>query len=121
MSINAMLICAFFGDIGGGELFVVFAAMLLLFGGKQLPSMARTMSRTIEKLRKASEDFKSQLMATDTDLGDVTSGREDIVGDTDEGVAPDRAPAPPPSPGASNPAATPAQKEEDPTPRDLAG
>ncbi len=54
-----------FGDVGGGELLVVFAAILLLFGGKRLPSIARTVSRTVSDLRKASQDFKDQVLHAD--------------------------------------------------------
>lgn len=50
------------GDIGGGELLVVAAAILLLFGGKRLPGIARTIGKTMEDLRKTSQDFKEQLL-----------------------------------------------------------
>jgi sec-independent protein translocase protein TatA len=59
-----------FGDIGGGELLVVLAAILLLFGGKQLPSIARHISRMLEELRGASQDFKNQLMNADRETDD---------------------------------------------------
>jgi len=56
---------AFLGDIGGGELLVVFAAILLLFGGKQLPPMARSLGKMIEDLRRASQEFRDQLLNAD--------------------------------------------------------
>ncbi len=64
---------ALVGDIGGGELLVVFAAILMLFGGKRLPSIARSIGRTFEDMRRASQDFRDQLMNADagTPEGDV--------------------------------------------------
>jgi len=53
------------GDVGGGELMLVAAAILLLFGGKRLPSIARTIGKTVENLRKTSQDFKDQLLKAD--------------------------------------------------------
>lgn len=60
-----LLPLALFGDVGGGELLVVFAAILLLFGGKRLPSIARTVGKTLSDLRKASQDFKDQILTAD--------------------------------------------------------
>lgn len=56
---------ALIGDIGGGELLVIMAAVLMLFGGKKLPSIARTLGKTVEDLRRASQDFRDQLMNAD--------------------------------------------------------
>jgi TatA/E family protein of Tat protein translocase len=50
---------------------VVFVAALLLFGAKRLPEVARTIGRTLEGMRRASDDFRRQLTA-ETDLSDVT-------------------------------------------------
>ena len=60
---------ALIGDIGGGELLVVLAATLMLFGGKKLPSIARTLGKAVADLRRASEDFREQLMNADRELG----------------------------------------------------
>ena len=44
---------------------VVFAVILLLFGAKRLPSIARTMGRTLEEFRRAARDFSSNIMRAD--------------------------------------------------------
>jgi sec-independent protein translocase protein TatA len=82
---NAVTTQALFGDIGGGELLVVFAAILLLFGGKRLPSIARSIGKATENLRRASQDFKDQLLRAD-------------VEDTPAPASPNRLPPPDPSP-----------------------
>lgn len=56
---------AIIGDIGGGELLVVLTAMLVLFGGKGLSGMARTVGRITRDLQRAAQDFKNQLLTAD--------------------------------------------------------
>jgi len=95
---------ALFGDVGGGELLVVFAAILLLFGGKRLPSIARTVGRTLADLRKASQDFKDQALNADASPAEP-SGHGTAL-------------PPPPEPGSTPPAKS---SNQEPPPRDLAG
>ena len=56
---------AIFADIGGGEVLVVLAAILMLFGGKGVPGIARTLGKVTKDLQKASQDFKNQLLEAD--------------------------------------------------------
>jgi sec-independent protein translocase protein TatA len=56
---------AFLGEIGGGELLVVFVAILLLFGSNRLPEIARSIGRALEELRHASQNFRDQIMDAD--------------------------------------------------------
>ncbi len=53
------------GAPGGGEILVVFLVILVLFGPKRLPEVARSVGRVLEELRKASQDFKDQIMSID--------------------------------------------------------
>ena len=59
------VLLALFGDIGGGEVLVVLAAILVLFGGKGLPGIARTLGKITRDLQRASQDFKTQLLTAD--------------------------------------------------------
>lgn len=56
---------ALFGDVGGGEMLVVLAAVLLLFGGRRLPGIARSLGKMSADLRRQADDFKAQLMQAD--------------------------------------------------------
>ena len=120
---NTIITLAFLGDIGGGELLVVFAAILLLFGGKRLPSIARSLGKATEDLRKASQDFKHQLMHADSELEETLSDKDDQPPFDDP---PSRLPqsgsvSPPASPSTiPAPASLDVQKKE-PDTRDLAG
>lgn len=41
--------------IGTGELIVILCLVLLLFGGKKLPELAKSLGRGIQEFRKASQ------------------------------------------------------------------
>jgi len=53
------------GAPGPGEVLVVFIAVLILFGPRRLPDFARRMGRLLAELRKASDDFRNELMRMD--------------------------------------------------------
>ncbi len=65
------------GAPGAGEMILIFVVILLLFGPKRLPEIARMIGRTLDELRKASQDFKDQIMAIDEEPPGSTSGEED--------------------------------------------
>ena len=58
---------ALIGDVGGLELLVILGAVLMLFGGKGMPGIVRSFGRKTETLRRASQEFKDQLMDADRD------------------------------------------------------
>ncbi len=51
------------GSPGPLELIVIFAVVLVLFGPRKLPEIAKSIGRMLHELRKASDDFRSQIMA----------------------------------------------------------
>ena len=51
----------------GGELLLVLLVILLLFGAKNLPKMARTLGRTLEEFRRAARDVSDEIMQADDD------------------------------------------------------
>jgi sec-independent protein translocase protein TatA len=53
------------GSVGGLEVVVLFAIVLILFGPRRLPQVARDMGRMMQHLRKASDQFRDQLMQMD--------------------------------------------------------
>lgn len=55
---------AFFGgSLGAGEILLVLLAMLLLFGARRLPSIARSLGRTLEEFRRAASDLSHDIMS----------------------------------------------------------
>jgi TatA/E family protein of Tat protein translocase len=62
---------AFFsGTPGGAELLLVAAAVLMLFGPRKLPEVARMIGKALEQLRRASRDFRSEIMNIDDSVPD---------------------------------------------------
>lgn len=45
----------------GSELLVILFAVLILFGGKKIPDIARRMGKIFGDLQKATKDFKKEL------------------------------------------------------------
>jgi sec-independent protein translocase protein TatA len=48
-------------SLGPSELLLVLLAILLLFGGKRLPEMARNLGRGLAEVRRVTFDLKRQL------------------------------------------------------------
>lgn len=51
----------FLGDLGGGEMLVIFTAFLLLFGADRIPSIARSVGRGIREFKDATDEIKHEL------------------------------------------------------------
>jgi TatA/E family protein of Tat protein translocase len=54
------------GSPGMGELLLLFAVILILFGPRRLPEVAKMIGRAMQELRRASQDFRDQVMRIDT-------------------------------------------------------
>jgi sec-independent protein translocase protein TatA len=50
-----------FLNIGGQETILILVAVLLLFGGKKLPELARGLGKGIREFKDATEDVKSEI------------------------------------------------------------
>ncbi len=48
-------------NIGGSEFVIIFIVVLLLFGGKKLPELARGLGKGIREFKDASEDVKREI------------------------------------------------------------
>jgi len=50
------------GSLGTGELVLIFVVVLLLFGSKNLPKIARGLGRALEEFRRAAREVSSEIM-----------------------------------------------------------
>lgn len=55
------------GPLGGQEMILIFIVILLLFGAKKLPELARGMGRSLGEFKKAKEEFEHEIMTADND------------------------------------------------------
>ena len=64
------------GDLSFGEIFVIFLAIVILFGPKKIPQIARELGQGLRKMRGAVDDIKQEIMKeTDETISEI---REEI-------------------------------------------
>jgi len=56
-----------FGSIGTPELLMIMLVILLLFGSKRLPELAKGIGKGVRQFRKAMDDVKDEFDISDID------------------------------------------------------
>ena len=56
-----------FGSIGTPELLMIMLVILLLFGSKRLPELAKGIGKGVRQFRKAMDDVKDEIDISDID------------------------------------------------------
>ena len=51
----------FLGSLGGSEIFVILFVILLFFGAKKLPELARGLGKGIKEFKDATKDVKENI------------------------------------------------------------
>jgi sec-independent protein translocase protein TatA len=57
-----------FGNFGGPDLFIILLIVLVLFGAKKLPELARSLGQSMNEFRKALEEFDRELHTAANDV-----------------------------------------------------
>ena len=57
-----------FGNFGGPDLIVILVIVLVLFGAKKLPELARGLGQSLNEFRKTREEFDRELHSAGNDL-----------------------------------------------------
>lgn len=58
-----------FLNIGGGEMMIIMVAILLLFGGKKLPELARGLGKGLREFKDASDGVKREIQRNINSVG----------------------------------------------------
>ncbi|MFT7343471.1 MAG: sec-independent protein translocase protein TatA [Lentimonas sp.] len=58
----------FLNDIAGSEILLILVFILMFFGAKSIPGIARTMGRTIRQIKQASQDVQSEIRKSGVDI-----------------------------------------------------
>lgn len=74
-----------FLNMGGGEILLILAVVLLLFGGKKLPELARGLGKGIRDFKDASEGVKREIHRN---INVVNADDEPAHAETKEPVVP---------------------------------
>ena len=53
------------GSFGSGEVLLIFVVVLLLFGSKNLPAVARSLGKALEEFRRAARDVSNEIVRGD--------------------------------------------------------
>lgn len=70
-----------FMNIGGQELILILLIILVLFGAKKLPQLARGMGQAIKEFQKAKDEFSDELHSagkTDTEKPEVRTAQATV-------------------------------------------
>jgi sec-independent protein translocase protein TatA len=57
-----------FGNFGGPDLIIILVIVLVLFGAKKLPELARGLGQSMNEFRKAREEFDREVHSASNDL-----------------------------------------------------
>ncbi|MCU0454486.1 MAG: twin-arginine translocase TatA/TatE family subunit [Bacteroidetes bacterium] len=61
-----------FGNLGGSELFLILLIVLVFFGAKKLPDLAKGLGQGIREFRKAAKDVQEEVEKETKKLEDST-------------------------------------------------
>jgi sec-independent protein translocase protein TatA len=56
-----------FGNLGAGEIILIVLVVLLLFGAKKIPELARGIGKGMSEFKKGLKDVESEIKSTDTE------------------------------------------------------
>ena len=58
---------AFFGGLGGWEILLIMMVLLIFFGAKKIPELARGLGRGIREFKDATSEIKKEIEEGTTD------------------------------------------------------
>jgi len=93
-------ICFIGGSMSGAEIMIILVALLLLFGSKNLPSIARNIGKSLETFRRTSREVTDEIMRADLDKDPppMKSSRREITTAEIGATEPHAEPKPEPQP-----------------------
>jgi sec-independent protein translocase protein TatA len=72
-----------FLNLGGGEIMVVLLFVLLFFGSKSIPDLARGLGKGLREIREASENIKREIEKGVNDVSNTDSPKKASDGMTE--------------------------------------
>ena len=63
-------------SLGPWEIVLIFVVLLLVFGGKKLPELAKGLGQGLKEFKKAKEEIKEEIKSAEEDIEKITSEDE---------------------------------------------
>jgi sec-independent protein translocase protein TatA len=60
-----------FGNLGAGEIILIVLVILLLFGAKKIPELARGIGKGMSEFKKGIKDVENEIKSTDNETKKV--------------------------------------------------
>jgi len=76
----------FLSDIAGSEILLILVFVLMFFGSKSIPGIARTMGRTIRQIKDASQEVQDEIRKSGGDIK-TDFNLQKIMDDTKSSIA----------------------------------
>lgn len=61
-------VLGFIGGLGGQEMMVIFVIILLLFGAKKIPELARGLGKSMGEFKKARDEFEREITRSEDEV-----------------------------------------------------
>ena len=58
----------FLSDVSGSEVFLILIVILIFFGSKSIPGIARTMGRAMRQIKDASQEVQNEIRKSGADM-----------------------------------------------------
>jgi TatA/E family protein of Tat protein translocase len=65
-----------FGPLGGPEIAVIFVVVLLLFGAKKIPELARGLGKSMGEFKKARTEFEDEIKRAEASIDEEEDEKE---------------------------------------------
>lgn len=67
--------------ISGAEIFIILVVVLVLFGAKKIPDIAKGLGKGMREFRKATDDIKKELSDSSSDIIDDIKDMKNTLND----------------------------------------
>ncbi len=68
MFVDKMSVLLFFNSVSEGEVLTILIFVLMFFGAKSIPGLARTLGRTIRQMKDATQDIQRDIQNSTSDI-----------------------------------------------------
>ena len=67
-----------FGNFGGPDVLIILLIVLILFGAKKLPDLARGLGQSVNEFRKAREDIDRELQGAGASSATLSRSKDEV-------------------------------------------